>query len=150
LEKERARGLSIKGGYLIIAPHGPWFECFILDVSDSGICLDVGELVVPKLFGVAFNVEGKIIRICRWHRPGRAYWCPLRHGKAASARRAKVFRSETSEAVGQLQAALIERDADPVFFAPHHMAGKTRTFSEEHETVRDADRARYLELRAGL
>jgi hypothetical protein len=87
LEKERARGLSIKGGYLIIAPHSPWFECFILDVSDSGICLDVGELVVPKLFGVAFNVEGKIIRICRWHRPGRAYWCrfvtakQLRHGE---------------------------------------------------------------------
>ena len=57
-------------GFLIPAPDAPWLECFILDVSESGICLDVGALVVPELFGVAFNADGKVMRVCKiaWRR----------------------------------------------------------------------------------
>ena len=33
-----------KPGFLIPAPEAPWIECLILDVSDSGVCLEVGAL----------------------------------------------------------------------------------------------------------
>jgi len=35
-------------GYLIPAPDAPWIECTIVDVSDGGVCLMVGDLAVPK------------------------------------------------------------------------------------------------------
>jgi hypothetical protein len=59
-----------RAGYLIPAPDAPWLECFILDVSGGGICLDVGALHVPDIFGVAFNADGKIRRVCKlaWRR----------------------------------------------------------------------------------
>jgi hypothetical protein len=56
--------------YIIPAPDAPWLECFILDVSESGICLDVGALAVPSVFGVSFTSGGEVTRVCRlaWRR----------------------------------------------------------------------------------
>jgi hypothetical protein len=59
-----------KTGFLIPAPDAPWIECRIVDVSDNGVCLDVGALAVPKLFGLAFTAGGEVMRICAlvWRR----------------------------------------------------------------------------------
>jgi hypothetical protein len=53
-----------KPGFLIPAPDAPWIECTIMEVSDEGVCLDVGALPVPKLFGLAFTATGRVLRIC--------------------------------------------------------------------------------------
>src|ERR1700716_3727224 len=61
-------------GFLIPEPDAAWVECFILDVSEAGIRLDVGALgAVPEIFGVAFNSDGKVIRLCQiaWRRGER-------------------------------------------------------------------------------
>jgi hypothetical protein len=61
-------------GFLIREPDAAWVECFILDVSEAGIRLDVGALgAVPEVFGVAFNSDGKVIRLCQiaWRRGER-------------------------------------------------------------------------------
>jgi hypothetical protein len=57
-------------GFLIPAPAAPWIECLIVDVSDSGACLDVGALAVPKIFGLAFTAGGEVLRVCKlvWRR----------------------------------------------------------------------------------
>jgi hypothetical protein len=59
-----------KPGFIIPAPDAPWLECFILDVSQSGICLEVGALAVPPIFGVSFTACGTVTRVCRlaWRR----------------------------------------------------------------------------------
>jgi hypothetical protein len=59
-----------KPGFLIPAPDAPWIECMIVDVSDDGACLDVGALVVPKIFGLAFTAGGEVLRVCAlvWRR----------------------------------------------------------------------------------
>ena len=61
-----------KTGFLIPAPDAPWIECVIVDVSEKGACLDVGALVVPELFGLAFTAGGEVIRVCSviWRRGG--------------------------------------------------------------------------------
>jgi|SRR5665213_2656401 len=51
-------------GFLIPAPDAPWIECMIVDVSDTGVCLDVGALAVPKIFGLAFTTGGEVLRVC--------------------------------------------------------------------------------------
>ena len=53
-----------KPGFIIPAPDAPWIECTIIDVSEKGVCLDVGSLPVPKLFGLAFTATGEVLRIC--------------------------------------------------------------------------------------
>jgi hypothetical protein len=57
-------------GFLIPAPDAPWIECTVVDVSDEGACLEVGALVVPDLFGVAFTASGEVLRVCSlvWRR----------------------------------------------------------------------------------
>ena len=57
-------------GFVIPAPDAPWIECFIVDISESGVCLDVGALAVPKMFGLAFNSGGTVVRVCvrAWRR----------------------------------------------------------------------------------
>jgi hypothetical protein len=59
-----------KPGFLIPAPEAPWIECTIVDVSDSGVCLEVGALAVPELFGLAFTAGGEVFRVCSpaWRR----------------------------------------------------------------------------------
>ncbi len=60
-------------GFLIPAPDAPWIECTILEVSDDGVCLDVGALAVPRLFGLAFTAGGEVLRVCSliWRRGER-------------------------------------------------------------------------------
>ena len=42
-----------KKGFLIPAPDAPWIECYVLDISENGACLDVGDLAVPSMFGLS-------------------------------------------------------------------------------------------------
>lgn len=60
-------------GFVIPAPEAPWIECTIVDVSANGVCLDVGDLAVPKLFGLAFTSSGEVLRVCAliWRRGER-------------------------------------------------------------------------------
>jgi hypothetical protein len=53
-----------KPGFLIPAPDAPWIECTIIDVSEKGVCLEVGALAVPELFGLAFTAGGEVLRVC--------------------------------------------------------------------------------------
>ncbi|MDO9060275.1 MAG: hypothetical protein Q7U92_14815 [Bradyrhizobium sp.] len=53
-----------KPGFLIPAPDAAWIECLITEVSDEGVCLDVGALAVPELFGLAFTAGGEVLRVC--------------------------------------------------------------------------------------
>ena len=53
-----------KPGFLIPAPDAPWIECTIVDVSEKGVCLEVGALAVPELFGLAFTAGGEVLRVC--------------------------------------------------------------------------------------
>jgi hypothetical protein len=53
-----------KPGFVIPAPDAPWIECTIIDVSEKGVCLDVGSLPISKLFGLAFTATGKVLRVC--------------------------------------------------------------------------------------
>ena len=53
-----------KPGFLIPAPDAPWIECVITEVTDEGVCLDVGALAVPELFGLAFTAGGEVLRVC--------------------------------------------------------------------------------------
>ncbi len=51
-------------GFIVPAPSAPWIECSIRDVSESGLSLEVGALVIPKVFAVVFTPCGTIRRIC--------------------------------------------------------------------------------------
>ena len=53
-----------KPGFLIPAPDAPWIECYILDISENGACLDVGDLAVPKVFGLSLTAGGEVRRVC--------------------------------------------------------------------------------------
>ncbi|MET0678872.1 MAG: PilZ domain-containing protein [Bradyrhizobium sp.] len=53
-----------KPGFLIPSPKAQWVGCQILDVSEDGACLDVGDLAVPKMFGLALTAGGEVRRIC--------------------------------------------------------------------------------------
>jgi hypothetical protein len=59
-----------KPGFLIPAPDAPWIECYILDISENGACLDVGDLAVPRVFGLSLTAGGEVRRVCTliWRR----------------------------------------------------------------------------------
>jgi PilZ domain len=61
-----------KPGFLIPAPDAPWIQCYVLDISDNGACLDVGDLAVPKMFGLSLTAGGEVRRVCAliWRRGG--------------------------------------------------------------------------------
>jgi hypothetical protein len=69
-ERKHERIEYRRPGFVIPAPDAPWIECFIVDISESGVCLDVGALAVPKVFGVAFTSCGAVVRVClrAWRR----------------------------------------------------------------------------------
>jgi hypothetical protein len=62
--RKQVRVDLLKQGFLIPAPDAPWIECMIVEVSDDGVCLDVGALSVPKIFGLAFTAGGEVLRVC--------------------------------------------------------------------------------------
>jgi hypothetical protein len=53
-----------KRGFLIPAPDAPWLECHVLDISENGACLEVGDLAVPKMFGLSLTEGGAVRRVC--------------------------------------------------------------------------------------
>lgn len=59
-----------KAGFVIPAPDAPWIECQVIDISENGACLDVGDLAVPKLFGLSLTAGGEVLRVCAliWRR----------------------------------------------------------------------------------
>ena len=68
--RKKVRVDLYKQGFLIPAPDAPWIECLIIDVSNNGVCLEVGALAVPELFGLAFTAGGEVLRVCSlvWRR----------------------------------------------------------------------------------
>ena len=68
--RKRVRVDLYKPGFLIPAPEAPWIAGLIVDVSDRGVCLEVGALAVPELFGLAFTAGGEVLRVCSlaWRR----------------------------------------------------------------------------------
>jgi hypothetical protein len=48
----------------VFEPEGPWIECFAIDISDGGACLNVGALEVPLLFGLLATPNGRVRRAC--------------------------------------------------------------------------------------
>ena len=61
-----------KRGFLIPAPDAAWIECYIHDISDNGACLDVGDLAVPRVFGLSLTAGGEVRRVCTliWRKRG--------------------------------------------------------------------------------
>ena len=59
-----------KPGFLIPAPEAPWIECHVVDISENGTCLEVGDLPVPKVFGLSLTAGGEVLRVCTlvWRR----------------------------------------------------------------------------------
>jgi len=75
-----------KPGFLIPAPDAPWIECMIVEVSDEWVCLEVGALAVPELFGLAFTADGESAPgVFAGLAAGRNDRRPFRHRERASA-----------------------------------------------------------------
>jgi hypothetical protein len=73
-----------RSGFIIPAPDAPWIECFVNDVSESGLCLDIGSLKVPETFAVAFTRCGTVRRVMQADLAQRRVdRRALRHGKGA-------------------------------------------------------------------
>ncbi len=69
-ERAQARVQINKPGYMVLAPESPWIECRIINVSDNGVCVEVGALAVPDIFGISFTATGDVRRVCAlvWRR----------------------------------------------------------------------------------
>jgi hypothetical protein len=61
-----------KPGLVILEPDGAWIECAVIDISSTGVCLDVGALVIPEVFVLLLNSSGSVRRACQlvWRRGG--------------------------------------------------------------------------------
>jgi hypothetical protein len=59
-----------KPGFLILQPDGPWVQCLITDISQSGVCIEVGQLTIPEVFVLVLTTSGSVRRICQrmWRR----------------------------------------------------------------------------------
>jgi hypothetical protein len=53
-----------KPGFVILEPDAPWIECSIADISEGGVRLNVGALVIPKVFVLVLNHSGSVRRAC--------------------------------------------------------------------------------------
>lgn len=51
--------------FVLPAPRAAWAECSVVNISESGICIDVGDGFVPTTFGIAFNPGHRVRRVCR-------------------------------------------------------------------------------------
>lgn len=81
-EKAQAVRASPTGFYFCGATS-PLYECFILDISEGGARIEVGELIPPKAFVLLLTPTGSVSRHCvtawrrgaeigvRFHRPRR-------------------------------------------------------------------------------
>jgi hypothetical protein len=53
-----------KAAFIVLEPGGPWIECAIMDISDGGACLEIGNLPVPKIFVLVMTPDGRVRRAC--------------------------------------------------------------------------------------
>jgi hypothetical protein len=63
-ERKHSRIEFQKTGFVILGPDGPWIECSLLNISDGGALLEVGNLPVPKIFVLVMTPDGKVRRAC--------------------------------------------------------------------------------------
>jgi hypothetical protein len=63
-KRKHSRVEFYKRGFLIPTPDAPWIECTVLDVGHQGVRLDVGEVPLGDMFGLAFTAGGQVIRVC--------------------------------------------------------------------------------------
>lgn len=61
-----------KPGFVVLEPNGAWFECLVLDISEGGVCVEVGDLPVNGLFSLILTPKGEVRRTCAtsWRRGG--------------------------------------------------------------------------------
>ena len=61
-----------KPGFLIPAPDAPWIQCYVINISENGACLEVGDIAVPEVFGLSLTAGGEVRRVCAliWRRGG--------------------------------------------------------------------------------
>ena len=59
-----------KAAFVVLEPGGPWIECAVVDISDGGACLEIGDLPVPKIFILVMTPDGRVRRACltAWRR----------------------------------------------------------------------------------
>ena len=59
-----------KAAFVVLEPGGPWIECAIMDISDGGACLEIGDLPVPRIFVLVMTPGGRVRRACvtAWRR----------------------------------------------------------------------------------
>jgi hypothetical protein len=53
-----------KAAFVVLEPAGPWIECAIMDISDGGACLEIGDLPIPKIFVLVMTPDGRVRRAC--------------------------------------------------------------------------------------
>ena len=71
-ERKAPRIVCQRAGYIIVTPNAPWVECEFRDISEGGVCIQVGELAIPEIFAITFTESGDVRRLCRlaWRRGG--------------------------------------------------------------------------------
>lgn len=63
-KRREARVAYSRPGYVLREPKDVSFECLVLDISAHGIRLDIGQLDLPKIFGVYLTPGGSVGRVC--------------------------------------------------------------------------------------
>ena len=69
-ERKHSRIGFQKAAFVVLEPGGVWIECSIVDISDGGVCLEIGTLPVPKIFVLLMTPDGAVRRGCMtaWRR----------------------------------------------------------------------------------
>lgn len=70
IERRHKRFELRRPGFIFCGAASPLYECFILDISEGGACLEVGELIPPKAFVLLLTPNGSVTRHCvtAWRR----------------------------------------------------------------------------------
>ena len=83
IERRHKRFELRRPGFIFCGTSAPLYECFILDISEGGARIEVGELIPPKAFVLLLTPNGSVSRHCvtawrrgaeigvRFHRPRR-------------------------------------------------------------------------------
>jgi PilZ domain-containing protein len=59
-----------RAGFIFCGAESPLYECFIIDISEGGACIEVGELIPPQSFILLLTPTGSVNRHCitAWRR----------------------------------------------------------------------------------
>ena len=118
-ERKQHRVELHKSAFLIPSPETPWLECNVRDVSEGGLCLDVGATPVPEVFGVCFTPDGGVIRLCLriWRQGsmvGARFITPkeLKERTRGASRPAKPGDKQSADQSGSRSSSLARKRAD--------------------------------------